>query len=93
MRDFFSGLLPHSVATQQRTTLMIALRGASLPRFTHDRGAAAWVQAGDAQDMFLHRLPLDEGPGAAPHRIALTMRSIVAGYEDRLGAASTSCVE
>ena len=44
----------------------------------------------DAQH-WLHRLPLDEG--AAPHRLGLTFRSIVPGFESHLlareGASST----
>ena len=49
---------------------------------------SALVMAGTTQETWLHRLPLP-GPGAA-HRIALTFRSIVPGYEDALAAAAAA---
>ena len=39
------------------------------------------LMAGDAQEEFLHRVPLPEN---APDRISLTMRSIVPGFEEEL---------
>jgi alkylated DNA repair dioxygenase AlkB len=49
---------------------------------------SALVMAGSAQEGWLHRLPLP-GPGA-PHRISLTFRSIVPGFEDAAAAAAAA---
>ena len=49
---------------------------------------SALIMAGSAQEGWLHRLPLS-GPGA-PHRISLTFRSIVPGFEDALAAAAAA---
>ena len=49
---------------------------------------SALVMAGATQRHWLHRLPLC-GPGA-PHRISLTFRSIVPGFEDALAAAAAA---
>jgi alkylated DNA repair dioxygenase AlkB len=49
---------------------------------------SALIMAGNAQEDWLHRLPLP-GP-SAPHRISLTFRSIVPGFEDAAAAAAAA---
>jgi hypothetical protein len=49
---------------------------------------AAVLMAGDTQEKWLHQLP-DTGDDM-PHRVSLTFRSIVPGFEDRLGATTSS---
>ena len=46
------------------------------------------VMSGATQEHWLHRLPLDPGPGRAPHRISLTFRSILPGWETAHGAGA-----
>ena len=50
---------------------------------------SALVMGGGTQREWLHRLPVEDGD-PAPHRISLTFRSIVPGFEDGLGADATA---
>jgi alkylated DNA repair dioxygenase AlkB len=68
---------PTSAATAAAADLSLSLAHGS-----------ALIMAGSAQEGWLHRLPLS-GPDA-PHRISLTFRSIIPGFEDALAAAAAA---
>lgn len=49
---------------------------------------SALIMGKETQEHWLHRLPLDEGD--APHRLGLTFRSIVPGFESQLQSLDAS---
>ena len=50
------------------------------------------VMAGEVQSHWLHSLPLPEPRDDSNHRISLTFRSIVPGYEEDLARRTHNCV-
>ena len=65
------------------TQCIILLSVAPLHALTLGRsllGKRALVMAGETQSQWEHALPLE--PGRDPHRISLTFRSIVPGWEE-----------